>query len=327
MRATRRDVLKLAGLALAAPAARAQPAYPSRPVKLIVPYPPGGPYDAIPRVVAQYATEKHGWSVVIENRAGASGLTGIMAAKQAAPDGYTLVVTSSSTHGSAPALKSTLPYDPWKDLAPVALLADAFLVALARKDVPAKSIAELVALIRARPGELSYASGGYASQHHLATAMMLQRSGLRQDDAKHVPFQGLAPALNALVSGVVDFMITTTGAAAQFIEKGDLRALAVTSPARSPRFPDTPTMAESGFPGFQVVAWCGLAAPAGTPGDVLTRWNQLVNEAFADAGVARRIASQDYEPRGGTAAAYTDFFTRDIEQYRRLAEATGLKDD
>ena len=257
MTKTRRTILKLLGAGAVVGPARvvAQQGYPSRPVKIIVPYPAGGPYDGIPRIVSQYLSERHGWSVVIENRAGASGLTGVMAAKQSAPDGYTLVVTTSSTHGSAPALKSSLPYDPWKDLAPVTLLADAFLVALVRKDVPVTSIGELVSLIRAKPGELNYASGGYASQHHLASAMMLQQSGLKQDDAKHVPFTGLAPALYALIGGNVDFMITTTGAAAQYIDRGDLRALAVTSPKRSPRFPDVPTMAESGFPGFQVLAW------------------------------------------------------------------------
>lgn len=322
---TRRKVLQSGALAAALPA-RAQ-AYPSKPVKLIVPYPPGGPYDAIPRIVAQYAAEKHGWQVVVENRAGASGLVGVMAAKASPPDGYTLVVTSSSTHGSAPALKSNLPYDPHKDLAPVTLFADAFLVALVRQELPAKTIAELVALIRAKPGTLNYASGGYASQHHLATAMMLQRSGLAQDAAKHVPFQGLAPALNALVAGHVEFMITSTGAATQFIEKGELRALAITAAQRSPRFPDVPTMAEQGFPGYQVFAWCGLAAPAGTPDAVIARWNAMANEAMADPGVARKIANQDYEPRGGTTAAYVEYFSKDIEQYRRLVEATGLRDD
>ena len=326
MRITRRDALWLAAAPFGA-GARAQEAYPARPVKIIVPYPAGGPYDSIPRIVAQYAADRHGWSVVVENRPGASGLVGVMAAKQSPADGYTLVVTTSSTHGSAPALKSSLPYDPYKDLAPIALMADALLVALVRKDVPVKTIGDLVALIRAKPGALTYSTGGYASQHHLATAMMLSRSGLGLEDARHVPFQGLAPALYALISGNVDFMITSTGAAAQYIDKGDLRALAVTSLARTPRFPDVPTMAESGFPGFQVLAWCGLAAPAGTPAPILARWNAMINEAFADPGVAKKVANQDYEPRGGTPGAYTEFFTKDIEQYRRLAEATGLKDD
>jgi len=298
--------------------------FPTQNIKVIVPYPAGGPYDGIARVVGQFLTEKYGWQLTVENRAGASGITGILAAKQSPPDGHTVVVTTSSTHGSAPALNKDLRYDPFKDLDPIILLAEAPMALLVRKEMPVKSVAELIDLLRKNPGKYNYASGGYASQHHLAMSMMFLQAELPQNVAAHVPFQGLAPAVNALVAGDVQFMFTTTGAAAAFIESGALRPLAVSSLQRSPRLPKLPTMAESGFPGFQIVPWCGLAAPAGTPMAILDIWNRSVNEALRDKVTQQRITNQDYDVRGGTAAAYTEFFTNDIRQYIRLAQTAGL---
>jgi tripartite-type tricarboxylate transporter receptor subunit TctC len=327
MRPRRRDVLKsLAAGALAPGAARAQ-AYPARPVRVVVPYAPGGPYDQIPRLIADYLARARGWTATMDNRPGVSGIVGVVAAKQAAPDGYTLVVTSSSTHGSEPALKHPLPYDPYSDLAPIALLAQAPLVLLVRKETKAANVADLVRLIRARPGEIKFSSAGHATQQHLAAVMMLQREGLPPTACVHVPYNGLTPALTALIAGTVDFMIVSTGSAKAYIETGDLRALAITTPERSKKLPDVPTFAEAGYPGYQIIAWCGLAAPAKTPPEILGLWNAVVNEALRDAEVAKKIELMDYDIRGGSADEYTAFFTRDIEGYRKLAEATGITDD
>src|SRR5262249_36657478 len=183
--------------------------YPGKPVRIVVPYPAGGPYDGIPRLIAQWISAQHGWSIVIDNRSGATGVIGVMAAKQAPPDGHTLVVLTTSTHGSMPALKRNLAYDPVKDFAPIVLMADAALVLLVRDDLPVHSVAQLVEMMRAKPGQLNYSTGGYGSPHPLATLTLFHRAGLPQNIAVHVPFAGLAPALMALLAGNAQFMITS----------------------------------------------------------------------------------------------------------------------
>jgi tripartite-type tricarboxylate transporter receptor subunit TctC len=311
--------------AVFASSARAQP-YPSKPIRIIVPYPAGGPYDGIPRIIAQWISAQQGWSIVIDNRTGASGIIGVMAAKQAPPDGHTLVVATTSTHGSMPALKRNLAYDAVKDFAPIVLMADAPLVLLVRDELPVRSVAELVAVMRAKPGQLNYSTGGYGSPHHLATMTLFHRAAPPQNIAVHVPFAGLAPALMALLAGNVQFMITSTGAATQHIG-GKLRALATTNLKRSPRLPDVPTMAELGYSSFEVAPWCGLAAPAGTPDAVIARWNELANESLRDDKVRDQIAALDYDTRGGTIAQFTDFLALDISRYKKLAEDMGLAED
>jgi tripartite-type tricarboxylate transporter receptor subunit TctC len=318
--------MMIASLRAVGSGAAAEP-YPGKPIRIIVPYPAGGPYDGIPRVIAQWITARLGWSIVVENRTGATGIIGVMAAKQAAPDGHTLVVATTSTHGSMPALKRNLAYDARKDFAPVVLMADAPLVLLVRDDLPAHSVAQLVQMMRGRPGQLNYSTGGYGSPHHLATMTLFHRAGLPQNIAVHVPFAGLAPALTALLGGNVQFMITSTGAATPHIASGKLRPLAITSLKRSPRLPDVPTMAELGYPGFEVLAWCGLATPAGTPSDIVTRWNELANDAMNDPKVRNQILTLDYDIRGGTANDFAQFLDLDMARYRKLAEDMGLAED
>jgi tripartite-type tricarboxylate transporter receptor subunit TctC len=305
----------------------AQTPYPTRPIRIIVPSTPGGPYDLIPRFVADYVGRKYGWTIAAENRPGASGIVGVVAAKQAPPDGYTLVVPSAATHGSEPAFNHALPYDPYGDLAPIILLAQGALVLLVGKQMQVNSVAELIALIRARPGVLKFSSAGYLTQQHLAVAMMLQRAGLPQDAATHVPYRGLVEAVRGLLAGEVDFMIVSTGSVKGYLANGDLRALAITSSTRSTHLPDVPSFAEIGYPGYRIVAWCALAAPAATPQSVLDRWNAAANEALMDSDVRARIEKLDYDVSGGSAASYTDFFKHDIETYRQLAAATGLKEE
>jgi len=332
VRLTRRSTAKLlvAPALLVAPQIRSRAAgepYPAKPVRIIVPYPAGGPYDGIPRLIAQWISAKHGWSTVMDNRAGATGILGVMAAKQAPPDGHTLVVVTTSTHGSMPALKRSLSYDPVKDFSPIVLMADAALVLLVRDDVPVRSVAQLVEVLRAKPGQLNYSTGGYGSPHHLATVTLFHRAGLPQNAAVHVPFAGLPPALMALLSGNAQFMITSTAAATPHIANGRLRPLATTGLKRSARLPDVPTMSELGYPGFEVLAWCGLAAPAGTPEAVISRWNELANAALRDPVVRDQISALDYEARGGTAREFSDFVMLDISRYKQLAQDMGLGED
>jgi tripartite-type tricarboxylate transporter receptor subunit TctC len=330
MRIDRRWALRGLGAALATGAgsnAFAQESYPTRPIRIIAPSTAGGPYDVIPRFVADYISRKYGWTIAVENRPGASGIVGIVAAKQAPPDGYTLVVPSSATHGSEPAFNHALPYDPYTDLAPIILLAQGALVLLVGKQMQVNSVAELIALIRAKPGMLKFSSAGYLTQQHLATAMMLQRAGLPQDACTHVPYRGLVEAVRGLLAGEVDFMIVSTGSTKGYIANGDLRALAITSAERSTHLPNVPTFAEAGFADYQIIAWCALAAPAGTPQPILDRWNAVANEALKDDEVRARVDKIDYDIVGGSAAAYTTFFKHDIETYRKLAEATGLKEE
>jgi tripartite-type tricarboxylate transporter receptor subunit TctC len=329
MRLDRRLALKL----LAAPAMSALPLparaqqYPAKPIRIIVPYPAGGPYDGVARIVAQWISARLGWSIVMDNRTGAVGTIGIMAARQAAADGTTLVVVTSSTHGSTPALKRSLPYDPLKDFVPIALMGDAALVLLVREELPVHSVAELVQMMRDKPGQLNYSTGGYGSQHHLATVTLFQRAGLPQNAAVHVPFAGLAPALMSLLAGNVQFMTSSTGAATQHIASGKLRPLATTSLQRSSRLPNVPTMAEAGFPDFQISAWCGLAAPAGTPDAIVTRWNELTNEALRDPKAREQISALDYDVRGGTTREFAEFVGSEMRRYKKLAEDMGLSED
>ncbi len=301
--------------------------YPGKPVRIIVPYPAGGPYDGIPRLIAQWIGAQHGWSIVIDNRSGATGIIGVVAARQAPADGHTLVVVTTSTHGSMPALKRNLAYDAVKDFAPIVLMADAALVLLVRDDLPVRSVAQLVEMMRAQPGRLNYSTGGYGSPHHLATMTLFYRAGLPQTVAVHVPFAGLAPALMALLSDNAQFMITSTGAATPHIASGKLRPLATTGLKRSPRLPEVPTMAELGYAGFEVLAWCGLAAPAGTPEPIVARWNELANAALRDPTLRAQISALDYEIRGGTPAEFANFMTLDITRYTRLAQDMGLGED
>jgi tripartite-type tricarboxylate transporter receptor subunit TctC len=310
----------LSGLPMTSRDAASQQPYPNKPIRVIVPFPAGGPIDGVPRVVAQHLGDHLKWTTVFENRPGANGQMGAMAVKQAAPDGYTIGVVSSLTHGSAPAIKRDIPYDARKDFSPIVLLAEGAMVLLVRDEVPARSLREFLDLLKDSPGTLNFSSAGLLSQNFLAAAMLFQRAGLPANAALHVPYPGIAPAVTALLSGTVQFMITSTGPAAQHIETGALRALAMTGSERSTRFPNVPTIAESGFPNFKVTRWVGLAAPAGTPEEIIARWNAETNALLQSADLRDQILKSDYEVRGGTSAYFSGLIATDIAQYRKLAE-------
>jgi tripartite-type tricarboxylate transporter receptor subunit TctC len=329
MSINRRSVLGLLGASAAlgvqglAPDALAQQ-YPDRPIRVIVPFPPGGSLDGGPRIVSQQVNARHGWTIVIDNRPGGGGQLGSVAGKQAAPDGYTLTAVNGVTHGSASAIKADLGYDPNKDFEPIILLADAPMVMLVRSDIPANTVPEFIELLKKNPGKFNYGSGGFGTQHHLAAAMLLDQAGLRPDIATHVPAKGLALAVTDLLGGSVQFMISSVGPAWQHVDAGKLRALAVTSPKRLSRLPHLPTMVELGFRDFEILAWTGLAGPVGTPKAVVSRWNEVANEALKDPQVQKQLAGYDLEPRGGTPAEFAAFIAREVERYKKLGTATGL---
>jgi tripartite-type tricarboxylate transporter receptor subunit TctC len=298
--------------------------YPDKPVHIVVPFPPGGSLDGTPRIVAQQITVRHGWSIVVDNRPGAGGQLGSVIGKQAPPDGYLLTAINGVTHGSASAIKSDLGYDPIKDFAPIILLADAPMVLLVRSELAARTVPEFLDLLRKQPGQLNYGSGGFGTQHHLAAAMLLDQAGLRPDIATHVPSRGQALAITDMLAGSVQFIISSIGPAWQHVVAGKLRALAVTGSQRLARFPEQPTMMELGYRDFEILAWSGLAAPAGTPQTVIARWNEAANQALTDAGVREQLSAFDFDARGGTPAQFADFIVREVARYKRLGENTGL---
>lgn len=331
MRFSRRSVLKFAagsamagGLPALRSASKAQEAYPHQPVRVVITHPPGGALDAVPRAVVQSVGARQGWVTVMDNRPGASGELAIIHAKQAKPDGHTLVTINGVTHGSAPAIKPDLGYDPIKDLTPIILLGDAPLVLLVNSAVPARSLPEFTGLLRKQAGKLNYGSGGFGSQHHLAGVMLINRVGLPQSAATHVPYKGQALAVSDLLAGHIEFIISSIGPAVPHIASGKLRALAVTGRERSRQLPDVPIMAEVGMKDFEIVAWSGLAAPVGTPAPILARWNELAHDALRDAEVKKQLAAFDFDPRGGTAAEFAAFIAQEVTRYKQLADDAGL---
>jgi tripartite-type tricarboxylate transporter receptor subunit TctC len=333
----RRTLLAGLALALATPAVAQTGAqtgvqtgaqnWPERPIRVFVPFPAGGSLDVVPRLVTQQMATLLGQPFVVENRVGASGRLAVEAARSAAPDGYTLMAINGVTHGSNPAVTSNLGYDPIEDLVPIVLLAQAPLAVLVHRDVPAQDIAGLVALMRAQPGRLNFASGGAGTQLHLAAVMLLAQAGLPADAAVHVPYQGQAPAITDLLAGRVHFMVSSTGAVMQQIQAGQLRALATTGRERWFRLPDAPTLQEVGFADFDVVAWAALAAPARTPAAIIERLNDVANRALRDAALRARLESVDFRAAGGTSEAARRFVASEVARYRKVVSDARLTFD
>jgi len=261
--------------------------WPNRPVRFLVPFAAGaGINDIMARLVGQHLGAGLGQPVVIENRAGAGGIAGTEAAAKAAPDGYTFLMTNVSLITSA-YLYSNLSYDPQKDLVPVTLVATSPLILVVNPSVPARSVQEFVAYAKANPGKLNFGSGGVGSTPHLSVELFKSAAGF---DAVHVPYKGGAPALNDLIGGQISFMIENMPGTMPFARQGKLRALAITSAERSPLEPALPTMAESGVPGYEVVGWQGLFAPAGTPREIVARLQSETAKALRLPEVRERLA-------------------------------------
>ncbi len=315
----------------ASPLAFAQgAAYPSRPIRLIVPYPPGGPLDLAARALAELVKEPLG-AVVVENRAGAGGNVGVdYVAKQPA-DGYTLVVGAVATHAINPWLFAKLPYDPVKDFAPITLIAQVPNVLVMTPETATRlgidSVAGLIGYMRRNPGKLSYASGGNGSGGHMAGELL---KSMARVSMVHIPYPGAAPAQLSVLSGQTDLMFDNLASAAANIRAGKLRAFAVTSAVRAPSFPDLPTMAQAGgreLAAFDVTTWFGIMAPAGTPPAVVARLNEAFRNALVTPDMRERLSRMGAEPAPTSPAEFAGFIRAELAKYEKVVRFSGAKVD
>jgi len=303
-------------------AAHAQ-AYPTKPVRLIVPFPPGGPADVLGRLFGQKLSESWGQPVVVENRAGAGGNIGAEAVAKSAPDGYTLLLIANS-HTINASLYSSLPYDPVRDFTPISEVASYMLVLVTHPSVPVASVAELVALARSRPGQLKYASAGNGTMTHLAAELFRLATGT---DMIHVPYKGAAPATSDLLGGQVNLMFNNPVSSFPQVKAGKLRALAVTGAARLATAPEVPTIAELGYPGFEASTWYGFLGPAGMPKDIVNKAHDDIIRALKLRDVQERLAAQGFDSIGTTPEQFGEVLRSDVERWRKVVKASGLRAD
>ncbi|MFA5915400.1 MAG: tripartite tricarboxylate transporter substrate binding protein, partial [Burkholderiales bacterium] len=300
-------------------------AYPAKPIHLVVPYPAGGPLDIMARAIGQKLTEAWKQPVIVDNRAGAGGNIGADAVAKAAPDGYTLLMGAVATHAINPVLYSKIPYDPIKDFAPVALVAQVPNILVVNPSVPAKSVRELIELARAKPGSLNFASGSTGSTGHLAGELFNTMAGVKM---VHIPYKGAAPATTDLLSGQVQLMFDNLASALPNVKAGKLRALAVTTLKRSPAVPDLPTIAESGLPGFDLTTWFGLFVPAGTPPEIVAKLNAEVVRALNAKDMRERLEKMGTEPPAdNTPEHFAAFVRSEAAKYAKVVKASGARVD
>ena len=297
--------------------------YPAKPVRIIVPFPPGGGTDIVARAVAQKLGDSLGETFVVDNRGGAGGTIGSEAAAKSAPDGYTLGVATSSTHGVAPSLYPRLGYDPVKDFAPVTLVATTPFVLVVHPALPVRSVKDLVALARSQPGKLNYGSAGNGSSNHLTVEMFNMMTGVRMT---HVPYKGSGPALVDLMGGQVELMINDMSSLLNFVNSGKLRALAVTSGARNASLPAVPTIAES-LPGYEAEAWYGILAPARTPPAIVTRIYEEIVKAMRSTDLKDRLKAQGLDGVANTPQEFLAYMQRDIAKWAKVVKASGARID
>ncbi|HQQ68913.1 MAG TPA: tripartite tricarboxylate transporter substrate binding protein [Alicycliphilus sp.] len=304
---------------LAAPAAQAQ-AYPSRPITLVVPFPPGGPTDLVARVLAQKLSEQMGQPVVVDNKPGANGNIGAVQVSKAVADGHTVLYNTSSITLS-PALYKSLQYDVLRDLAPVALTAVVPLALVVSPAVPASNVREFVAYAQANPGKLSYGSAGNGNVTHLAAYQFAKAQGI---EATHVPYRGSAPADVDLAAGQIQFMTDTINSVMSFVKDRRMKLLAVTTARRMSLYPDVPTLAETVMPGFEAGAWQGVMVPAATPAAVVQRLNAEINKALQSTDVRGKLAVQGAEPLGSTPEEYGAYVRKELARWAGVVKATGV---
>ncbi|HWX83540.1 MAG TPA: tripartite tricarboxylate transporter substrate binding protein [Xanthobacteraceae bacterium] len=322
LRVTMRAIplILLLGTGLPVGTALAQ-SYPDRPVKIIVPTPPGGPVDVIARITANYLQNALGKGVVVENRAGAGNTIGSKDAAEAAPDGYTLLYSSSSGLVIAPLLHADAGYDPLKSFDAIALVGESSNILVVNPSVPANSVQELVAYAKANPGKVNFSSGGIGVLPHLIGEMFKARAGI---DIVHVPYKGGAPSINDLVAGNVQMTFEGTSVLLPLIQAGRLRALAVTTPKRIPQLPDVPTMVESGFADFVSTSWTGLLAPAHTPQPIVEKLNAAINAGLQTPELKTALERLSNVPLGGTPADFTNVIKADLAKWSPIVKALGL---
>jgi tripartite-type tricarboxylate transporter receptor subunit TctC len=302
----------------------AQGAYPNKPVKLIVPFPPGGGNDVIGRVIAQKLSDRWGQSVVVDNRAGANGIVGLQALAQSAPDGYTLAVGAAGPLAVNPSLYARLPYDPLKDFSPITNLVNYPLLLVTHPSVPAKNVRELVALAKSKPDQLSYASPGSGNSGHLAGELFNSMASVR---TVHIPYKGQGPALTDLLSGQVSMLYSSIPSVIQQVKNGQLKAIAVGSAKRLPSLPDIPTISESGVSGYEAYSWVGLVAPANTPTDIVRKIYRDVSDILKDKEVAEKLNQQGALPVGDTPEEFGLYIKNEIAKWGKVVRDANIKAD
>jgi len=322
MKNTIRHATALFAVALLYTAGASAQNWPAKPIRLMVPFPPGGSTDIVARIVAQKLSERLGQSIVIENRGGAGGTIGTALVAKAAPDGYTLGVASTSTHVVAPGVYAKIDYDPVKDFAPVGLMAVSPYLLTVTPSLPAKTLQELIALAKKQPGKLNYASAGVGSTTHLAMEMLKHASGTFM---LHIPYNGNGPAGTALIAGQVEVLFGSLPALLPHAKSGRARALAVGTPKRSPSLPDVPTVAESGYPGFDASLWLAIMAPAGTPQPIIERLNKEIVSLISAADTREAFDKAGTEPLTGTPADLAAMIRDGVPKYAQIIKTAGVK--
>jgi tripartite-type tricarboxylate transporter receptor subunit TctC len=313
--------MKIALFALFVGSAVAQ-TYPAKPIRLMVPFPPGGSTDIVARIVAQKLTAQLGQPLVIENRGGAGGTLGTAVVAKAPADGYNLVVGTTSTHVVAPSVYQKLEYDPVRDFAPIGLMAVTPYLLVVNPGVPAKNLKELVELMRSQPGKLNYASAGIGSTTHLAMEML---KGASQTYALHIPYNGNGPAATAVMAGQVEILFGSLPAVLPHAKSGRVRALAVGTPKRSPSLPEVPTVAESGYAGFDASLWLALMAPAGTPAALIERLNKELIAAVGSKETREALDKNGAEPITSTPAELAAMIQDGVSKYAKVVKDAGVK--
>lgn len=319
-----RPVIVIAALLVLGTLPAAAQVWPSRPVKIVVPYPPGGGVDGIARPIAERLTQRWGQPVLVENKAGAATIIGAESVAKAAPDGYTLLMGHVNSNAIAPTLFKKLPYDAVKDFASVTYIGYVPNVLTVHPSLPTKNVKELVALAKSRAGELTCASSGTGSTQHLALEMFMTLTGTK---IIHVPYKGSGQAIVDLLAGQVQMNFDTMPPVLDHIRAKRLRALAVTTPKRAGQLPDVPTLAETGLKGFEMTNWYGVVAPGATPRDIVNKINADLNKALADPGVRRRLEEVGTEIGGGTPESFDAFIKTEIIKYTKLVKAANVQLD
>jgi tripartite-type tricarboxylate transporter receptor subunit TctC len=311
------------GLALLASPATAQAAYPSRTIKMIVPYPAGGTTDFLGRLVAEQLKSGLGATVIVENKPGAGTTLGAEQVARSEPDGYTLLMATSTTLAINKTLYKKLPYDPVKDFTPIALLAGVPFALIINPMLPAKTLAEFIAYAKSKPGELAYGSAGNGSPQHLGAEMLRTAAGL---DIRHVPYRGSVPAMLDVIAGHIPFMIVDLQPALQQIREGKVRVLGVTTPKRVAAAPDIPTLAEAGLPGFELVAWQGVVAPAGVPRGIVDQLAAQIARLVSDPATRDKLTALALEPlTGSTPDSFAAYIKTEVDRWAVVVRNSGAE--
>ncbi|HEY3223755.1 MAG TPA: tripartite tricarboxylate transporter substrate binding protein [Pseudolabrys sp.] len=297
--------------------------YPTKPVHIVVPYPPGGAVDAFARVLSQQLSDVWGQQVVVDNRPGASTMIGAEQVAKSAPDGYTLLLSAELTFVTVPHLYEKIPYDPLKDFAPITALVSATQALVVNPSLPAKTVKDIATLTRAKPGELSYGSFGIGSTGHLNMEVLQAMTGARFN---HIPYSGAGPAMNDVIGGHINLMFASLSIVKGNVQAGKLRMIGVGSDRRSREFPDVPTISESGVPGFEAKSWFGLVAPAGTPPDIIKKINSDVTKIILGPAFAEKyLAAQGLEPIVGSSDQFVTFIRDETVKWGKVVKDANIK--